>query len=183
MRRKRSHVTGRELFFLKGGWKIVSWHNRPADKYNLRPEMVGGWWRSHLSSSCEEKAAHAAGLAHTPGGDWRQDVLHCVIDGQPGCYTAARWVDIPSWQYSIQLQSYLTNWNKGGDYWTRIRIRMDSHSFDGHWLRNAGSLIRIQIRIKTERKEPEEISAWIIPIEVRRNHDWNSLQTWWYIWC
>jgi hypothetical protein len=43
--------------------------------------------------------------------------------------------------------------------WMRIRIRMDSHSFDGHWLRNAGSRIRIQIRIKTERKEPEEISA------------------------
>jgi len=35
-----------------------------------------------VGPSSQQEGSHAAGLAHTPGGHWRVDVLHGVIDTQ-----------------------------------------------------------------------------------------------------
>jgi hypothetical protein len=52
----------------------------------------------YLGAGGEEQAAHAAGLAHAPGGDGRQHVLHRVVDGQASCHAPTRRVYVPRHQ-------------------------------------------------------------------------------------
>ena len=43
-----------------------------------------------LGASSQQEGSHAAGLPHTPGGHWRVDVLHGVVDTKT-CRDRATW--------------------------------------------------------------------------------------------
>ena len=47
-----------------------------------------------LGAGRKEKGAHGGRDTHADGGDVRLDVLHCVVDGEPCGYRAARRVDV-----------------------------------------------------------------------------------------
>jgi hypothetical protein len=74
---------------------------RIRTKMSRIPNTGVGTGIRYLGAGGEEQASHAAGLAHAPGGDGRQHVLHRVVDGQASCHTATRRVYVPRHQTKV----------------------------------------------------------------------------------